>query len=348
MSPTVSVVMPVYNVQAFVGEAIESVLAQRFTDFELILVNDCATDNSLKICQQVQDRRVRIVQHKINKGLAAARNTGVRHAIGKYVAFLDSDDKWHPDKLARHVEHLDRHPLVGISFSRSAFMEHDGTPTNFYQMPQLNGIDAAHLLCRNPVGNGSAPVIRRETLNAIRFQIRDGEGLQSCYFDESFRQSEDIECWLRIVATTSWLMAGIPEPLTYYRLNPTGLSADVNKQLASWEKMITKARLFAPKVLKQHERHARGYQLRYLARQSIRSGNGKMAVHMVNRALIHAPQILLKETGRTLTTLGAAYLLWLLPKPLYQACEQLGQEIIGRRQRQRIAKDGVKGSLISQ
>ncbi|MEI8601060.1 glycosyltransferase [Shewanella sp. PP-Sp27a-2] len=347
MIPSVSVIMPVYNVEAFVSKAIQSVLAQSYTDFELIIVNDCATDNSLAKCQNFSDSRIRIVTHTANKGLAAARNTGIRHAIGRYVAFIDSDDLWHPDKLMLHVEHLKNSPKVGISFSRSSFIDYHGNPINFFQMPQLTNINPGHLLCRNPVGNGSAPMIRRETLNEIRFQALNHTESYSCYFDENFRQSEDIECWFRILATTQWKMEGIPEPLTYYRLNHGGLSSNLTKQLASWEQMITKARRFAPKILKIHENAARAYQLRYLARQAIRLGDGKMAKNLVNQALITSPTILITETSRTLTTLFAAYLQWLLPSSIYKICETAGQYYIGYRQKMRIKRDGVKPSVLS-
>ena len=344
--PKVTVVMPVYNVQAFVKDAIKSVLAQSFENFELLIINDCATDKSRQICEQFSDHRISIIDHKYNKGLAAARNTGIRHALGRYIAFIDSDDLWHPYKLTRHVEHLDSDPAIGISFSRSSFISYDGCPIDFYQMPQLKGINAAHLLCRNPVGNGSAPVIRREALNAIKYQPKDHKENYSCYFDEHFRQSEDIECWLRIVATSDWKMEGLPEPLTYYRLNHGGLSSNLTKQLNSWEQMIEKAQRFAPKLLKKHERHARAYQLRYLSRQAIRLGDGKVAVAFANKALATSPLILVNETSRTLTTLVAAYLQYLLPKGLYQICESMGQRAISRYQKWRISNDGVKASML--
>lgn len=346
MSIKVTVVMPVYNVQKFVNSAIKSVLAQTFEDFELVIVNDCATDNSLKICQQFKDSRIRIINHEHNKGLAAARNTGIRHALGRYIAFIDSDDMWHEEKLQRHVVHLDNNPNVGISFSRSSFMSYEGKLLDFYQMPQLTNIDAAHLLCRNPVGNGSAPVIRRETLNDIRYQALNKVQTYSCYFDENFRQSEDIECWLRIVATTKWKMEGIPQPLTYYRLNHGGLSANLLKQLASWEQMITKARRYAPKLLKKHENLARAYQLRYLARQAIRMEDGAMAAKLATKALQTSPRILKDETGRTISTLSAAYMQWLLPAMCYHWCESLGQWTIGHIQKFKISNDGVAAKFL--
>ena len=342
----VSVVMPIYNVEAFVEDAIKSVLAQSFSNFELILVNDCSPDNSLALCQQFKDARIRIISHDVNQGLSAARNTGIRHAIGRYVAFIDSDDMWHPEKLAQHVEHLDNAPEVGISFSRSLFIDYQGNPINVFQMPQLTDISASDLLCRNPVGNGSAPVLRRETLCDIRYQGLNKSHPHSCYFDENFRQSEDIECWLRIVATTHWKMEGLPAPLTYYRLNNQGLSADFNKQYASWETMINKASRYAPKLLAKYENRARAYQLRYLSRQAIRNNDGKEAVERIKQALKTSPSIMRQETGRTIATLAAAYLLKLLPKSTYKAIESMAQSALGRIQRAKISKDGVTPELM--
>ncbi|WP_299009810.1 glycosyltransferase family 2 protein [uncultured Shewanella sp.] len=339
MVPKVSVIMPVYNVASFVCEAITSVLNQDFSDFELLIINDCATDNSLSLCQTFTDERLVIINHEVNKGLAAARNTGIRHAKGEYLAFLDSDDAWHSHKLHAHVAHLDKQPHIGISFSRSAFMDFEGNRLNIYQMPKLTHIDAAHLLCRNPVGNGSAPVIRKQTFDEVAFKSEVHSPEQWCYFDESFRQSEDIECWLRIIATTQWQIEGLASPLTYYRLNNQGLSSNFDKQLASWEKMIKKARQYAPNLLKNAEDQARAYQLRYLARQAIRCHDGKTAVQFINRALTLSPAIMKNEAGRTLATFTAAYLLYLIPLSLYKPIERAGHYCIGRIQKYKIKQE---------
>ncbi|MGS0692261.1 glycosyltransferase family 2 protein [Shewanella sp. 30m-9] len=342
----VSVVMPVYNVEAFVEDAINSVLSQTFENFELILVNDCSSDSSLQICQQFNEARIRIINHESNLGLAAARNTGIRHAIGQYVAFLDSDDMWHSEKLQQHINHLDNNPEVGISFSRSLFISSEGQRMNIYQMPQLTNISAQDLLCRNPVGNGSAPVIRHETLSDIRYQSLSKHVPHSCYFDENLRQSEDIECWLRIVTTTHWKMEGLPAPLTFYRLNPQGLSADLNKQYASWETMINKATGYAPELIFQYEAKARAYQLRYIARQAIRNRNGKEAVKRLHQAINIAPSIIGAETSRTLATLAAAYLLKYLPQAVYNRCEKQALSILSYIHRVKIHQDGVKPALL--
>jgi len=114
--PRVSVVIPVYGVEQFVEAAVRSVLKQSFDDFEVIIVNDKSPDRSLEICESIEDPRIRIVTHQENRGLAGARNTGIRLAKGQYIGLLDSDDLWEKGKLQAHVDHLDANPLVALAF----------------------------------------------------------------------------------------------------------------------------------------------------------------------------------------------------------------------------------------
>ncbi len=337
---TFSVIMPVYNVEEFVAEAIRSVLQQTFCDFELIIVNDCATDNSLSICQQFNDPRIKLIQHEHNRGLAGARNTGIRHAQGQYLAFLDSDDSWHSDKLTKHFIHLESHPEVGLSFSRSAFMEADGTPANCFQMPRFKAISADYLFCHNPVGNGSAPVVRAATMRDIRFIGEDINGQNEFYFDESFRRSEDIECWLRIALTTNWKIEGIRQPLTNYRLNAGGLSASLYKQFESWQMLLEKAHQYAPEFAKKNQKKAKAYQLRYLARQAIRLKDGKAAMHFWQSAIKQDCHFLIEQPGKSSITFFATYLLWLLPS-LFGRTERLGMYCWGMMQKMKIKFEAV-------
>jgi glycosyltransferase involved in cell wall biosynthesis len=334
----VSVIVPIYNVEKFVARTIASVLAQTWKDFELIVVDDESPDRSLEICRQFDDPRIKIIQQK-NRGLAGARNTGIRHAQGQYIALLDSDDLWLPAKLEKHVQHLDRSPKVGVSFSRSEFIDEADNSIGTYQMPKLTNINAAHLLCRNPIGNGSAPVIRREVLEDIKYQANLYGTEEDFYFDDRFRQSEDIECWIRIAVTTNWLIEGIPEALTLYRVNSESLSANLPKQLESWEKVIDKTRTYAPELFAQWESRARAYQLRYLARRAIRKPDGVEAVRFVNRALATDWRISIEEPRRTIMTVFAAYLLILLPRSLYNAIEHWALRITGKNQERRIQSD---------
>ena len=333
----ISVILPVYNVERYIAEAIQSVLNQTYTNFELLVIDDESPDRSIEICRTFQDPRIKII-HQKNRGLAGARNTGIRHATGDYLAFLDSDDAWLPEKLEKHLAHLEANPQVGVSFSRSGFMDETGQPTGYYQMPKLTGITPEYLLCRNPIGNGSAPVIRREVMSEIGFS----DTAEVHYFDETFRQSEDIECWLRIAILTDWEIEGLPEALTLYRVNAGGLSASIFKQLASWENVIAKTRTYAPDLLATWENMARAYQLRYLARRAVRLQQGKLAVEFVYRALKTHWQIILLEPNRTILTLIAAYCLWLLPQNWYRNLEASAIALTGTMQHQRISQEAAQ------
>ncbi len=334
----VSVIVPVYNVENYIAQTINSVLNQTYSNFELLIIDDESPDRSIEICQQFDDSRMKIVSQK-NRGLAGARNTGIRHAQGDYLAFLDSDDLWLPEKLAQHVKHLESSPQVGVSFSRSQFIDGEGQALGIYQMPKLQGITPDHLLCRNPIGNGSAPVIRKEVFEAICFQDHKYGEVENFYFDENFRQSEDIECWLRIAAETPWKIEGIGDALTLYRVNGEGLSANVLKQYDSWEQVINKHRDRSPELLAEHENPARAFQLRYLARRAVRLKDGVMAVKLTHQALATHWKIILREPNRTIQTIFAAYLLRLVPLSFYQGFENLALKLTGISQKLHILRD---------
>lgn len=318
--PQVSVIMPVYNVEKFVARSIKSVLRQSYTDFELILVDDGGNDQSLAICQSFKDPRIRIVS-QANRGLAGARNTGIRNAKGRYIALLDSDDLWHEEKLERHIRHLDANPAIGVSYSGSLFIDESDSSLGMSMTPKLTQIDTAHIFCRNPVGNGSAPVIRSAVFRDIAFsQLVDGK-IEWAYFDETFRFGEDIECWMRIACNTKWTFEGIEGDLTLYRIVSGGLSANTTKMYEFWNKMFAKVETYAPHVAFQHGKRARAYQLRYYARRAVREGQGMKAVATVLKALCCAPIILIEEPKKTFVTLAAAIIASVLPKTLFQRLE---------------------------
>jgi len=334
----VSVVLPVYRVEKYIGATIASVLAQTYKDFEILIIDDGSPDRSVEICQQFTDPRIKII-HQANRGLAGGRNTGIRHAQGEYLALLDGDDVWLPEKLEKHVEHLESSPDVGVSFSRSAFIDEAGKSLGTYLMPKLKEITPSYLLHENPVGNGSAAVIRREVFEAIKFQDNLYGTIEDFYFDEYFRQAEDIECWLRIAIQTNWQIEGISEALTLYRVNSAGLSASLLKQLEYLEKVIEKTRSYAPGLIAQWEGSAKAYQLRYLARSAVRLKAGSIAMKLINQALVAHWPILLEEPRRTLMTLAAAYLLWLLPLSLYSQMETFALKMTAATQKRRILQE---------
>lgn len=331
----VSVIIPVYNVENYIAATVRSVLDQTYTNWELLIIDDGSPDRSVEICQQITDPRIKIIRQQ-NRGLAGARNTGIRHACGDYLAFLDGDDLWLPEKLAKHVKHLENSPDVGVSFSPSALIDVDGNSLHTYLMPKLEDITPLDLLRSNLVGNGSAAVMRREVADAVKYQDSFDDKQTDFYFDERLRRSEDIELWLRIRIQTAWKLEGLPEALTLYRVNSGGLSANLLQQLESWEQVLAKIRTYSPELMEQLENQSRAYQLRYLARNALRFQAGSMAVKLIHQALKNHWKILLEEPRRTLLTWGGAYLLWLLPKPFYSQIESLTALITGAMQRRQM------------
>lgn len=314
--PKVSVVIPMYNVAQYINEALDSVLAQTFTDFEVICVDDGSPDNAVALVCEYDDPRITVLRQK-NRGLSGARNSGIAAARGQYVALLDADDRWDPNKLQAHVEHLDANPAIGVSYCPSLFMDDEGELMGIGQFPKLTDITQKHVFCRNPVGNGSAPVLRKATFDAIAFE-RDG---RTMYFDENLRQSEDIECWTRISLDTDWGFEGIEGAYTHYRVNMGGLSANLDKQLESWKNAMQHLRAKHEGFFAKHYQLALAYQYRYLTRRAIQSGNRLGALLNFKRALQCSPKIFTEEPARSINTLGCMCLS-LLPRPVYCGIER--------------------------
>lgn len=319
VSPKVSIVVPANNAAETIAETIRSLLAQSFADFELIAVDDESTDATMEILQSFDDPRLRVLW-QFNRGLAGAHNTGIAAAQGEYIGFCDADDLWTPDKLAAHVAHLDARPEVGISYSGSALIGPDGAPTGLAQHPRLTGVDAAHVLKRNPIGNGSAAVIRREALDALRHRP-ENETVRDRWFDETFRQSDDIEGWTRFAVSSDYRIEGIPGLLTLYRVNPHGLSANIDRQLESWERMLAKLARIAPDLVVREGAAARAYQHRYLLRRAITARDARAARKLMRLMAFGSAEPMALEPVKTLTTFAAGAALLLAGGPLYSAIE---------------------------
>lgn len=318
--PIISVVIPMFNVEKYIEQSIQSVLMQTYHNFELILVDDGCSDDTLKLVEQFDDHRIRLIRQK-NRGLSGARNTGIGVSRGFYIALLDADDFWAPEKLAKHFHHLNSHPEVGVSYCSSLFVDEENKLLGIGQFPKLTNISKQHIFCRNPVGNGSAAVVRRSLLNDIGYFGVNQDRYRKMYFDESLRQSEDIELWTRIALTTQWKFEGISDSLTYYRVNEGGLSANLEKQLNSWQHAVNQNNFRDPVFFKQYYTLAKAFQLRYLARRAIQSSSRIAGLTLIHQALYCDLRILLQEPSRTCITFCSAWLK-LLPVKLYAYIEQ--------------------------
>lgn len=123
----VSIIVPVYNAEKFIDETINTVLNQSYQDFELILVNDCSKDDSIKLIKKYKDKRIKLLNNESNSGAATSRNNGIKEAKGKYICFLDADDLWDDKKLEKQVKFMQEKDCE-FSFTGYEFADSNGIP----------------------------------------------------------------------------------------------------------------------------------------------------------------------------------------------------------------------------
>ena len=212
--PTISVIVPVYKVEPYIHQCIDSILAQTYTDFELILVDDGSPDNCGMICDEYakQDDRIRVI-HQENQGLSAARNAGIDIAKGECLTFIDSDDLWEPDKLEKQMALLLKNPEAALVFTGSAFIDAQGNRiAHILHVPEK--INRKKLLGQNVISCSSV-LIRKELMK--EFPMPEEDGIH-----------EDFATWLAILNKIPYAY-GVDEPLLIYRRSATSKSGQKSK-----------------------------------------------------------------------------------------------------------------------
>ena len=219
-TPSISVVMSAYNAECYLREAVASVLAQTYTDFEFIIINDGSTDRTGEILASFSDPRIRLLEQE-NKGLAVALNRGLREARAPLIARMDADDTCRPDRLEREIAVLRSLPEVDMVTARVQHMDADGHllesshPPRFPDELELDPVDGLLetyrfrgnvLAAMLDVNLMSHPTI----LGKRRVFIENGE------YDETFHRAQDYDLWLRLVSS-GCQFAYIDEPLCFYR-----------------------------------------------------------------------------------------------------------------------------------
>ena len=201
--PVVSVVLPVYNCPDLVGQAIESILAQTFADFELIVIDDGSKDETPDVLGNYTDSRIRLMT-QTNRGLAGTLNRGIEVAHGRYVARQDQDDVSYPERLSKQVAFLDAHPSCALLGTWAEIWRGDATSDRVHRHPSDNPTLQFELLLDNPFVHSSV-MIRKAALGQV-----------GAYSTDPGRQPpEDYELWSRIARRFE--VANLPEILHVYR-----------------------------------------------------------------------------------------------------------------------------------
>lgn len=207
-SDKVSVIMPAYNCEKFIGEAIDSVLAQTYDNWELIIIDDCSEDETFQIMQfyAKDDDRIIVKQNAKNLGAAESRNIAVDSAVGKYIAFLDSDDVWKKDKLKKQVEFMEDN---GYSFTCTSYEKIDELSVKLGKKINALTIDYEGMLRRCP-GNSTV--------------IYDAERLGK-FIIPSIRKRNDYVMWLEVIKKAG-VLHGLEEVLGFHRIGIMSISSN--------------------------------------------------------------------------------------------------------------------------
>lgn len=209
----VSIIVPVYNVQKYIVETIACVRAQTYSDWELLLVNDCSTDGTVQVIEEyleyVGDERIRLIHQPVNGGAARARNRGLEEAVGRYVAYLDSDDLWEPKKLERQIAFM-QSKEIAFSFTGYEFADEYG-----------KGLGK---IVRVPTTLNYKQALKNTTIFTTTVMF-DSEKIPKELLEMPEVKSEDTALWWKVLRN-GYVAYGLDENLVRYRRAGKSLSSN--------------------------------------------------------------------------------------------------------------------------
>lgn len=211
-SPKISVVMPVYNSASYLGMAIDSILNQSFSDFEFIIIDDGSDDSSYSIIQSYKDSRIRLFNHKVNKGITFCLNMGINLSRGEFIARMDSDDVCEINRLEEQWKFMQNHTYVALCGTCTKIIQQDGKISSIRDSKVGDQqIKIALFLGETSIAHPTA-IIRREFLVSNRL-----------YYDPNYLYAEDYDLWCRISKLT--VLENLNEPLVRYRIHDKSVSS---------------------------------------------------------------------------------------------------------------------------
>lgn len=300
--PHFSVIVPVFNAAKQLEATVASILTQSDGDFELLLIDDGSTDNSLTLMLRLSERdeRIHVVSHD-NAGVAATRNLGIELSRGMLIAFCDADDLWHRQKLAKHRELHAQQPDCAASYARIAFIDPDATDDGAAKTQSTikpGHLSVEDLLGENPVCTTSNLVVKRAIFNEVG------------NFREGMHFAEDQQ-WLVRAAHLGQAIVSIDAVLVDYRLSADGLSVNLEQMYRGWRDFVSDYQAPA------EARSAEALYCRYLARRALRSGaRPRQAIRFAARGLALDARAFLGDARRGGFTLLAVALSPFLPRPM--------------------------------
>lgn len=256
----ISVIVPVYNGEATIRETIESVLQQTLTNFEVIIIDDGSSDRTVEIVSEIADPRTKLFSYS-NAGQGASRNRGVEQSRGDYLAFLDADDLWTPDKLEAQLNALQTHPNAAVAYSWVDFIDESGNFLHSGSHLSITGNAYAHLLLSNLLENGSNPLIQTHAF------------LDIGGFDPSLPPTEDWDLYLRLAE--KYEFAVVPRPQILYRVSATTASSRVLKLEQQCRQVIEAAFARSPNSLQYLKRYSLSNLYKYLLYKAIENPQGR-------------------------------------------------------------------------
>jgi glycosyltransferase involved in cell wall biosynthesis len=216
--PKISIIVPAYNREAYILEAIDSVLRQTYLNWELLIIDDCSTDNTVVLIKQVKDERIQLHQTSSRIGVTATRNAGLKNCSGELIAFIDSDDLWAPLKLEKQVAALNQYPDAGFCLTGGYNFRKLNEPVEyFYKQKEGLRYDDLFIPFFKSEVSATTPsfMFRKQYLDTVGF------------FNEE-KSFADVDFMLRIAAITKGII--LYEPLFYRRLHDSNISGQ------QWEK----------------------------------------------------------------------------------------------------------------
>jgi glycosyltransferase involved in cell wall biosynthesis len=283
--PLVSVTIPAFNAAANIRQTLNSVLAQTYQEIEVIVVDDGSSDATSAVVQEflTRDARFQLVRQS-NAGVGAARNTAIRKARGKYIAPLDADDYWFPEKLEKQVACAEqRGNETGLVYCWYKVLDEHGRLSIGHRQTAEGCLRHASIL-RNIVGNGSVPLLRATALEKVGLYLTRTEqlGAQGC---------EDWDLYLRI--SECFNVHVVPEYLLAYRQAGASMSANAETMAASFAMVMSRARKRNFDLPSPIFRWSAGHFYAYLVRNSYRWGYYDQCLRYLKEAVRSDPALLL-------------------------------------------------------